>query len=204
MVRDIDYSWGGGLGISSAVVGLANLTAGIINLGVGAGCQRFFGLCLGHGDKEGLKTYFWSSTIFTFSLYLSTSSALLALGLLGVNIGTFLSDMLFLAGVILFFQAFVPFQSLLISLLKTDVIFYANAIGNALKFVVGVTLVTLGLGWFGASLGYAVVGIAFSILTAICCLRIVGLRPLWRRSALSDILRAGFASWLPDVIVVVG
>jgi len=38
------------LGVTSAVVGLANLMAGIINLGVRAGCQRFFGLCLGRYD----------------------------------------------------------------------------------------------------------------------------------------------------------
>ena len=94
-------------------------------------------MCLGHGDKDGLKAYFWSSAMFAFLTYLFASSALSALGLLGMNVGTFTSNMFFLASVILFFQAFVPFQSLLISLLKTDVIFYANVIGSALKFVVG-------------------------------------------------------------------
>jgi O-antigen/teichoic acid export membrane protein len=192
------------LGITSAVVGLVNLVAGVINLGVGAGCQRFFGLCLGRCDEEGLRAYFWSTTIFTIFTHLSASSVLLALWVMDANMGTFTSDMLFLASIILFFQAFVPFQSLLISLLKTDVIFYANIAGNALKFVVGVALVALGFGWFGAGLGYAVVGIASSIVTVIYCLRIVGLRPVWRRYALSDVLKAGFASWLPYVIVTLG
>ncbi len=192
------------LGVTSAVVGLASLVAGIINLGIGAGCQRFFGLCLGHGDREGLKAYFWSSAIFTLFIHLSSSLALLALGLLGVNVDTFTNNMLFLAGVILFFQAFVPFQSLLISLLKTDVILYANVIGNASKFVVGVSLVASGFGWLGAGLGYAVLGVASSILTAIYCLKLVGFKPAWRLSALSDVLKAGFASWLPNVIVTLG
>lgn len=192
------------MGITSAVVGLTNLVAEVISLGVGAGCQRFFGLRLGHGDKEGLKAYFWSSAMFIFLIYLFASSALLILGLLGMNVGAFTSSMFFLASVILFFQASVPFQSLLTSLLKTDVIFYANVIGSALKFVVGVTLVILGLSWFGAGLGYAVASMVFFILTAAYCLKLVGLRPSWQRSALIDVLKAGFASWLPTVIATLG
>ena len=121
------------MGITSAVVGLTNLVAEVISLGVGAGCQRFFGLRLGHGDKEGLKAYFWSSAMFIFLIYLFASSALLILGLLGMNVGAFTSSMFFLASVILFFQASVPFQSLLTSLLKTDVIFYAKCYWQCLE-----------------------------------------------------------------------
>ncbi len=192
------------LGITSAVVGLANLIAGIINLGVWAGCQRFFGLHLGRGDMEGLKVYFWSSAMFTFLVHSSASSVLSALGLLGVNLGALMGGMLSLAGLILFFQAFIPFQSLLVSLLKTDVIFYANVTGNVLRFVAGVALVALGLGWLGAGLGYVVLGMASSILVAIYCFKVVGLRPIWQRYALIDVLKAGFASWLPTVVAILG
>jgi len=44
----------------------------------------------------------------------------------------------------------------------------------------------------------------FFILTAAYCLKLVGLGPVWQMSALIDVLKAGFVSWLPAVIATLG
>ena len=76
--------------------------------------------------------------------------------------------------------------------------------GNAVKLPLGTGLVSMGWGWVGAVIGYTVLTpVAFAV-KLLPSLRLAGFKLRFGFQALRDVLKAGVASWLPNVIAVLG
>ncbi|RLE89430.1 MAG: hypothetical protein DRN04_16310, partial [Thermoprotei archaeon] len=126
------------------------------------------------------------------------------LGLLGVSFGGLGSDMLFYAGVMVLLSPMVVFDDLLASHLETKPIFLGSIVGNAVKLPLGIGLVSMGWGWVGAVIGYmALTPVAFAV-KLLPSLRLAGFRLIFNFKALRDVLKAGVARWLPNMVTVLG
>ncbi|RLG88893.1 MAG: hypothetical protein DRO18_00465, partial [Thermoprotei archaeon] len=194
----------GVLGVTSAIVGLASLVAGFASLGVNVGVQRFLGYYLGRSDREGLRRCFWSVFFFSLAVFGCASSILLFLSLFNFHFHGFSSGMVLFSSVIVFLSTNVVFVAFLLSALRTRVIFLANLIGNVLRVLVGVSLVLLGFGWVGSTLGYVMVYLTVFVVGFIYTLRFLGFRFIFDFGVLRGVLVAGLASWVPRVIVLAG
>ena len=86
------------VGLTSVTVALAGIVSGFLSLGEEAGVQRFVGACKGRGDREGIASYFWSTTLFRIDTFAPVGLAMIVLGSLGLSFGGLDSDMLFYAG----------------------------------------------------------------------------------------------------------
>ena len=192
------------LGLTSATVGLAGLINGLLSLGIGTGLRRFLGQCIGLGDRDCLSRYLWTTVLFTAIVYVSTGSLLYVLGSLGYSLWSYSPDMLRIASFIVLIGVSQALQAFLVSLLRTDILFFGTIAGNVLKFIVGVGLVYLGFGWRGAAIGYMFIGLTNFFVSLVYALRVIGFRLVFSTSALVDVLRAGIVSWLPGIIVLAG
>ncbi len=192
------------VGIVSAIAGFSSMIAGLVTLGIGTGSQRFYGKAIGEGDEMELSRYFWSSFIYATIAFGGASLLVISSALMGYRISGLSPLMLLFSGVFIAFNASVVANSLLTSLLRTDISLLASIVGNALKFVVGVGLVLIGWGWIGAVIGYICPGIVRLAIYLEFSLRYVVRRIKFSLDALRDVLAAGLASWLPGIIDLLG
>ena len=192
------------LGLTSATVGLAGLVNGLLSLGIGTGLRRFLGQCIGLGDRDCLSRYLWTTILFTSTVYVATGSFLYLIGSLGYSLWSYTPEMLRIASIIVLLGIYQTLQAFLVSLLRTDIMFLGNVIGNVLRFGVGIGLVYLGFGWVGAAVGYMFVNLTNFLVSLVYALRIIGFRLVFSVSVLVDVLHAGIVSWLPNIIVLAG
>jgi len=192
------------LGLTSATVGFATLINGLLSLGVGTGLRRFLGQCIGLGDRDCLSRYLWTTVLFTAIVYVSASSLLYILSSLGYSLSSYSPEMLRIASFIVLIGVSQALSAFLVSLLRTDILFFGTIAGNVLKFVVGIGLVYLGFEWRGAAVGYMFFGLTNFFVSLVYALRAIGFRLEFSIGALVDVLRAGVVSWLPGIIVLAG
>ena len=192
------------LGTTSAVIGFSSLIAGVLGLGVAVGLQRFLGMCLGNNNAECLRRYFWSTASFTIVTYVGVGTVLATLSLLGISVGNFKPEMLRIAGLVVSLGFVASMNSLIISSLRTDLLFIGSLSGNVLKLIVGITLVRLGFGWVGAALGYVCINLVMLVINLLYARKLVGLKPEFSINALLDVIKAGVVSWLPSIIILTG
>ena len=190
------------IGLTSATIGLASLVIGVLALGTPIGLQRFLGR--ERRNLENLARYFWSTASFLFILYLTSSTILYFLGCIGFSFSSFRPEMFRVAALIVLLGFSAAFNSLLVSMLRTDVQFFATLIGNVLKLVVGVMLVLLGFGWIGAALGYVMVNGSMVVIGLLYAVRNIGFKLTINFDRIREVLVAGLANWLPGLIVLLG
>lgn len=192
------------VGIISAIVGFASLISGILKFGTDASSLRFYGKAIGENNKFKLSKYFWSIFLYFLTIYGSVFVCVFFLAVTGLEIGGLKTHMLMFSSIFILLSITICTNALVISLLRTDVHLLATVIGNALKFSVGITLVLSGYGWIGALIGYMCPNIVRLIVTLTFSLRIVIRKLVFSLNALRDVLIAGFASWLPSIISLLG
>ncbi|WFO75986.1 oligosaccharide flippase family protein [Desulfurococcaceae archaeon MEX13E-LK6-19] len=194
----------GVVGVVSAVVSFASLVAGLLNIGIDVGVQRFYGMAIGRNDKIRLSQYFWSAFFYTLLIYCLAFLCIFSLSLLGYGFSGLTPLMLMFSSIFILFNISICINALIISLLRTDIYFLATIVGNILKFIVGTGLVLFGWGWIGAVLGYMCSSFVGLIIGFVFSLKHIIRRFMFSLNALRSILIAGFASWLPKVIGLFG
>ena len=194
----------GVLGLTTAIIGLGSLIAGVLSLGIPTGVQKFLGKCLGENDRECMSRYFWSSLFFTMITYVTVGAVIMLAGTLGIGFSKYTPEMLKLAGALVCLSWASTFQALFQSMLRTKIIFLATSVAAALKFIVGVSLVLAGYGWLGAVAGYLASPLALLVMYLWFTSKTIGLRLRLSLSAFKETLIAGVVSWLPGVIVLFG
>ncbi len=192
------------LGTTSAVVGVASLVNGVLGLGIPTGIQRYVGRAIGEKDLQEMKIYFWTGAIFSLAIYISSAVVLFTISGLGLSIGNITPQMFRMASLLVLLGSGSPLMALIIAHLRTQVLFMAALLGGTGKLIVGITLVVMGFGWIGATIGYAASYLINLMILLVYSLEIA--HPLTRPSLthLIEVLRAGLATWIPSVVAIAG
>ncbi len=193
------------LGVTSAIIGLASLITSAFSFGIGSPIQKFIGECIGKGDIDCRRTYFWTSESFTLTVYPLVSIILFALAYLFGGYSNFTPKMLMTAAILVLINGInqVP-MAYLVARLWTKTLFVISLISNSLKIITGTILVFYGYSWIGAITGYVIGSTITTSLTLRIALSEEGFNPMLKINILKNILKAGSSVWLPGFIVTVG
>ncbi|MEM4752335.1 MAG: oligosaccharide flippase family protein [Sulfolobales archaeon] len=193
------------IGIASAISSLSGLILSFLGFGIGTGVVRFFGMCLGSNDREGLKTYFWTSYIFNLLIHVVVGLLITSLGVYGYEFGGISGSMLIFTSLMVIAGLNSVPTSLITSMLKTEIIFTSIVLSIFFRFAIGITLVLYyGLGWVGAVIGNLVQLYVRLIIINLRTMKEVPIRPCFSFKALKEVLTAGMPSWLPGLISSAG
>jgi O-antigen/teichoic acid export membrane protein len=196
------------VGIANSVVSLSSLVSGIAILGIPTGVQRFLGQEYSRKNVGKIKTYFWSSFAFTLTLCLLSALIIWVVALTGIPLLGFSESMLLLAGVIAFLSFSGIMSALFTSIVRTEYIAASTVASAITKVSLGVFLVYIGFGWLGAVMGIIFAGLSLVLLmfffTSRELRRLGDVKIKVSRKAAQESLRAGFVSWLPGVIGMLG
>lgn len=177
------------LGIAAMVWSMAMIAAGMASLGVNTGLFRHAGEALGRGDISLASSYLWSAVSYLIPAYGAAAFVITQLSLPGA---------VYTAAVVLSVIVYT-FEVYLIAMYKTEVRFVAVIISGAVRIGVGVTLAKWG--WVGVVLGYLAGNVVTLFIVAGYVLRhVVLVTP--RLSALVEIVKAGFPTWVPTALVI--
>jgi O-antigen/teichoic acid export membrane protein len=192
------------LGLTSATIGLAIIINWIISLGLNYGIQHHLGYCIGHRDMDCFNKFFWTTTLFLLLVYIVSGSILVIYGLMGYSFLNYTPQMLVYTGilVILFFSTYM--NSCLVSILRTDLLFYATLIGNVLRIGIGVWLVYIGWGFVGAVIGYMFTPALIIVVAFTHVIKAYGFKPVYENAYLLKTIRAGIVSWVPIMLLQTG
>jgi len=193
------------VGMASAISGLASLFLSILNLGVGTGATRFFGMYLGSDDEVRLYEYFWTSFIFNSLIHVIAGVIIMLLGITGYSVSNISGLMLVFASLIIVGGIGAIPSSLITSMIKTEVIFTATFLSIFFRFGVGITLITIyNLGWVGVVIGNTIQLYTRLIIITAYSISKTYKRVIFSYNALKDVLIAGSPSWLPGLIASIG
>jgi len=196
------------VGIANSVVSLSVLVSSIGILGIPTGVQRFLGREFGRKNVKSLNTYFWSSFAFTLAVCLLSALIIWVIALLGIPFIGFSESMLLLAGVIAFLSFSSIMSALFTSIVRTEYLAASSIASAVAKLGLGVLLVYLGFGWFGAVMGVVIASLSLAALMLFFASRelsrLGGIKISLSRKALRDSMHAGIVSWLPSVVGMLG
>ena len=197
------------VGYASTTISLATIIQTTALLGIPIGLQRFIGKTLGEKNYSELKSYFISSITFCTTI-LTLTSILIYLLIQPLHEMTQLENIyIILAILLLLFTGInLTLKNFLISIIYINSIIIADMAANTIRLLLGILLVLKGWGGVGATAGYV-----FSALTGTVMLSFYSTRTLKKfgkdktkinTKYINDVLKAGFASWLPQVITIIG
>lgn len=190
------------LGYTSAIIGLFSIISGVLNFGLGTSIRRYLGAC--RGERKCILEYLWSGAWFLTIIYSISGSILILLGLTGFVFGNYTVEMILFTGFLVILGVSQYIIAVLVGLVKTRILFISNVIGNMLRFSIGVLLVFAGFEWIGASIGYALLFLSQIIIPITYILKTIGLEIVFSRETIKKLLHAGFASWLPNTVILLG
>ncbi len=191
------------LGVVSAVIGLSSMVMNLTSLGIPIGMQRFLGMYVSR--RELFAEFFWSSTLLLLSIELTVAVALTAMVLMGIPILNFSAPMILVASLMTVVSALGScITSLLVSLVRTNILTLATFIGNIAKLVLGTTLVLAGFGWVGAAIAYVAIPLAIVVIGFYSSRTLIWARPRLDLDKAKEVVKAGIASWIPNTILVLG
>lgn len=198
------------VGRVAAILGIEALIIGFINLGVPISVQRFIGASYSGRDYDKLSQYYYSNTMFLFTLSLSASIVLLIptltygeLFMLDLLSAIFLS-ILIVCG---FNGWSVIGQSFFNAIIKTEYTALTQISSSLIRLTVSLLLIYLGYGFLGLMLGYVVAGLTTSILMLVLpikMLRKFGAGFSISIKSIKDSVEAGMVSWIPNILTLLG
>jgi O-antigen/teichoic acid export membrane protein len=205
----VSYFGGTGIvGMASAVNALSVLVGGIAGFGLPTGVQRFLGRDFTRRRAGSLNAYFWSSLVFSIALCIISGLIIWVIAFLNVPFIHFSEEMLILAGLLVFLSFSGIFQALFVSIVKTGSYAVSYILASLAKLALGVLLIYVGFGWFGAVMGIVFYSLSMIILLLFFALR--DLRSLGRVRvrfsfrALRESLVASSVAWIPGVLALFG
>jgi O-antigen/teichoic acid export membrane protein len=205
----VSYFGGTGIvGIASSVNALGALVGGIAGLGLPTGVQRFLGRDFTRKRAGSLNAYFWSSLVFSIALCILSGLIIWVIAFLNIPFIGFSETMLILTGFIIFLSFSGIFQALFISIIKTGSYAVSYILASLAKLALGVLLIYMGFGWFGAVMGLVFYSLSMIILLLFFALRelrrLGGVRIRFSFRALRESLVASSVAWMPGVLSLLG
>lgn len=194
------------LGITSAIIGVAQVAVGLLSLGMADSFRRMLGESIGRGDEESLARYYWTGFSLLLFLHLAVSSLFLVAGLVGYGFSKFAPLQLAAIGLlVLVMWPTIPVTSLFTALIRTEKIFLASLLGLVAKLAGGIILVFLGYEWLGVYGGYALAFIVTNTMLVLESFRLLGYPKLRIDTiAAKALVRAGLVVWFPTTITLLG
>lgn len=196
------------VGSAGAVMSMQSLLVSVFSFGLPSGLQRFVGLCKGKNDYQQLSEYFFSSLFFTLSISTLLALSVLVSSLIGFSIFNLNSAELSFIVILTLLGSWQPiFISLFNSILRTEVTARAQAISAFSRLLIGIPLLYFGLSFLGVMLGLIVASVTMGVLLsfyAVMVLKDFGAEFRVNLSHLKDPLKAGLASWVPNVLTILG
>jgi O-antigen/teichoic acid export membrane protein len=195
------------IGISSTVISLVVIFSVIVDLGVSRGSTLFLGKSFSEGQTQDANVYVKASLIVVSSGILVCSLAILVFKeWIYPNIP---SELVHISILLVGLSAISSLlRSVLIASLQTQLLPIIMIVSSICKIALTITLILLGTGALGITVGYLSAYLSAAILLFFV-LRTT-LKPLKQAStvnlyhACKNILLASVASWVPRVIAVIG
>ena len=199
----------GVIGTAAALVSLVTIFSTVATIGVPSGVQRFLGRC------------FSEQKIQEANLFIRASLVLVAIGILGCIVAfiitkdffhnTFTIDdkmMLIAIALIISTSTYNLFRSIIIASLKTKMLPIITVVATSARIGVGITLVLIGTGALGITIGFTLFPIFASVLLFITMLSILR-RENYKSehklgNPLKDTLSSSLANWIPALITTIG
>ena len=197
------------VGISSGVISLVSIITTLILFGIPSGMMRFLGIALGKDDISSLEQYFWSGCAFCAINSLVASIIIALLAHKGIAIYGVKGSMLYFASILTLFSVSNAYNSLFVASLKTEYAMFSQTIAKVTRFISGIPLVLLGLGWKGALYGIVFGSLSSFIISTYFSLKILinfgaNIRPEVSVTLLKDLITAGIAAWIPNLVGTLG
>jgi len=197
------------IGTASALVSLVAIFSTVATLGVPSGVQRFLGRS------------FSEQKIHESNALVRSSLVLVTIGILGCIVAiiiakdffhnTFTIDdsmMLIAIALIISTSTYNLFRSIIIASLKTKMLPIITVVATSARIGVGITLVLIGTGALGITIGFTLFPIFASVLLFITMLSILR-RENYKSehklgNPLKDTLSSSLANWIPALITTIG
>jgi len=199
------------IGKAATIIGLETLIVGLLNLGIPTGAQRFMGFSYGRNDHAKLSEYFYTDVLFMFATSLLTGLFFILLGLASISILSLDSLSLIFLGILIIFGMGGGWstvgQSFCNTVVKTEYVALSQLTSSLLRLMISLALVFAGCEFVGVMVGYVVASLVFSILQLLLpvrMLRSLGSRFSTSLSSLINCVKAGVASWLPNILSLFG
>ncbi len=197
----------GAIGTASTAASLALVLTTAATLGIPTGVQRFLGKAISQNDRAQFRSFTLVSLLLvSLSVAISASVVFFLRNQIAPLLNLQMEFILIAITMMVASSVSMVFRASLISALRTKSLFIAQCIAAASRLSTGVWLVIIGMGAVGAALGYSVLYFtSVTILGLIVSrmLRSTKVTSKMRESA-KEILKASSASWIPNLITVLG
>lgn len=196
------------VGVAVAALGYVNILSSLVNLGVPIGVQRFLGRAHGCEDAGLLKSYFYSSLIWLTLISASLAAMFGVAAGLGIPIfGLSGIQLYFIMAMLLLGSGgwTVLYRALFNSTLRTEVNALSSIVSSTLRLGAGIILLWFGLGLTGVMLAFIIAALTSDIIYILCSKSLFhGVASRIRVDLLREGVKAGFASWIPNLVNIAG
>lgn len=193
------------VGSAAAVVAFSSLIVGLLGLGLPTGLMRFIGLSLGRGDFRLALSYSASTLLFTAGLDIAAAIILILLYQLGCAAFSLSGVELFTAAVLVALNWYTVLTSTFNAMLRAELTALAQLTSAAVRLTAGITLLYLGFGFVGIMMGYIASSLTTDLLLLTLWLKVKrGVKPEASLKLVGDNVKAGLASWIPDMLTIIG
>lgn len=198
------------IGTSSAMISFASIVTALATMGVPTSVQRFLGKSMIEKSEEYTSTYIkaafivvvFSTLICSTSIYMSKDWIYTVFK---INFDLIIVSILLIASSVIRYL----FRYIIIASLSTEVLVLTSILPTILRFAVAIILIFLGTGAYGLTIGYTMFPLIGTMTLIPSILKY--LRPsssykieISLLKAIKNILIAGMANWIPNVLGTLG
>ena len=197
------------IGISSTAISFATIFIIVSTIGIPTGVQRFLAKAFSENKEENAKLFVKASLLLiTIGIVASAGFILIFKDWLGetfeIGFNLLIVSILLIASS----SIAVLFRSVIIASLKTKNLPVITVLSSVVKLILAITLVTIGAGALGITIGFTIFPILASIFLAVFIMlnfRSSMSKPEnGMKHSLKNILIASVVTWLPSLIYTTG
>jgi len=195
------------IGSIAVILALQSVLVMLFSIGIPAGLQRFIGMIYAKGDEESISTYFGTGLVYLVVIHILVSITILVGSLTSTGFLGLSAIELILIALILILTSWSPlFHSLFIATMRTEVIAKSLIASSTLKIVIGLMLLNLGLGFWGAISGFIMGFITVDAVFLFYSTRVFSSKAMFKPTldSLKNLVLTGYAAWIPRLLATLG
>ncbi len=195
------------IGTASATASLALVLVTVVTVGIPTGVQRFLGKSISQNNKNDFKSFTLVSLfLISISIAISMSAVFFLRNQLVALLNLQIEFVLIVITIMVASSITMLFGASLVSARRTKSLFISQSVAGASRLFIGIWLVTIGMGALGAALSYSVLYFVSVVILGFIVHRMLrtAKTSIEIRKYAKQILEASSASWIPNVIGVLG